>query len=56
MEGASDKGSAVTAEEAIKMALELRASGMSNRDAAKRASQRTGVSRNVIYDGLLDLS
>ncbi len=56
LEGASDKGSAVTAEEAIKMALELRASGMSNRDAAKRASQRTGVSRNVIYDGLLDLS
>ena len=56
LEGASDKGSAVTAEEAIKMALELRSSGMSNKDAAKRASQRTGVSRNVIYDGLLDLS
>ncbi len=56
LEGAPDLPSAVAPEEAISMARELRASGMSIKDAAKRASQRTGVSRNVIYDGLLDLS
>lgn len=56
LEGAPDLPAAVSPEEAISMARELRASGMSIKDAAKRASQRTGVSRNVIYDGLLDLS
>ena len=35
------------------LALRLREEGMSLKDAAKRASQRTGISRNVIYDGAL---
>ncbi len=41
---------AASLEEAVAMALELRASGMSLKDAAKRASQRTGVPKNAIYD------
>ncbi len=43
----------VTPEEAVDLALRLRKEGMSLKDAAKRASQRTGISRNVIYDGAL---
>ena len=41
---------AVPLEDAVAMALDLRASGMSLKDAAKRASQRTGVPKNAIYD------
>ena len=47
---AEESGPAVSLEEAVAMALELRASGMSLKDAAKRASQRTGVPKNDIYD------
>ncbi len=47
---AGETGPAVSLEEAVAMALELRAAGMSLKDAAKRASQRTGVPKNDIYD------
>ncbi len=42
-----------TLEEAVDLALRLREEGMSLKDAAKRASQRTGISRNDVYDGAL---
>lgn len=42
-----------TLEEAVALALRFREEGMSLKDAAKRASQRTGISRNAIYDGAL---
>ena len=38
--------------QAVAMALELRRSGMSLKDAAKRASLRTGQPKNAIYDAI----
>lgn len=56
LEGAPQGGeSRATLEEAVAMARELRDSGMSAKDAAKRASQRTGQSKNRIYDALTEL-
>lgn len=55
LEGAGEDISATaTLEEAVAMALELRSSGMSLKDAAKRASQRTGAAKNAIYDSALE--
>ena len=55
LEGAKEAAElAVPLEEAIKMALELKSSGMSLKDAAKRASQRTGHPKNAIYDGAIE--
>ncbi len=48
-----EEAPAATLPEAVKLARELMESGMSLRDASKRASQRTGVSKNAIYDALL---
>ena len=54
IQGAPEEtGPAVTLQEAVDMALELRRGGMSLKDAAKRASQRTGLPKNAIYDGAL---
>ncbi len=51
LEGAAeDSGPGATLEEAVRMALELKEGGMSLKDAAKRASQRTGQPKNAIYD------
>lgn len=56
LEGAPEERAATaTLEQAVAMAAELRDGGMSLKDAAKRASQRTGISRNLIYDGVLAL-
>ena len=55
LEGAKEAAElAVPLEEAVKMALELKSSGMSLKDAAKRASQRTGHPKNAIYDGAIE--
>ncbi len=55
VEGAQEGETATaTTEEAVRLARELRAGGMSLKDAAKRASQRTGIPKNVIYDAALD--
>lgn len=55
VEGAQGGGEPkATLEEAVRLASELRRSGMSLRDAAKRASQRTGIQKNRIYDALLE--
>ena len=55
VEGAQEGETATaTTEEAVRLARELRAGGMSLKDAAKRASQRTGIPKNVIYDAVLD--
>lgn len=55
VEGAkADIAPAATLEDAVKLALELRRSGMSLKDAAKRASQRTGQPKNAIYDGAVE--
>lgn len=52
LEGSAEESApAATLEDAVKLALELKASGMSLKDAAKRASQRTGQPKNAIYDG-----
>jgi 16S rRNA (cytidine1402-2'-O)-methyltransferase len=56
LEGATeDNAPQVSLEDAIKMALELKNEGMSLKDAAKRCSQRTGLPKNAIYDGALNL-
>ena len=49
-----DAAPAVTLEDAVNLVLELKNQGMSLKDAAKRASQRTGLSKNAIYDAALD--
>ncbi len=55
VEGAGESGvPAATLEDAVAMARELMDGGMSLKDAAKRAAQRTGQGKNQIYDALLD--
>lgn len=54
VEGAGgDDVPSTTLDDAVKLARELMDGGMSLKDAAKRASQRTGQGKNQIYDALL---
>lgn len=54
LSGAGEETSpAATLPQALELARSLMGEGMSLKDAAKRASQRTGVSKNSIYDELL---
>ncbi len=55
VEGASQQESpAVPIEEALAAVTALQSQGMSLKDAVRRASQRTGVPRNALYDAALD--
>ena len=48
-----DAAPTVTLEDAVHLVMELKNQGMSLKDAAKRASQRTGLPKNAIYDAAL---
>ena len=51
--GAERQSAAVTPEQAVALAKELLAGGMSKKDAAREAAKQTGVAKNLIYAGLL---
>ena len=54
VEGAADTDTAsATLEDALALVEQFKSEGMSLKDASKRASQRTGISKNAIYDAAI---
>ncbi len=54
VEGARGEAVSATLEDAVALARQLRDAGMSLKDASRRASQRTGIPKNQIYDALIE--
>ncbi|MBO4330453.1 MAG: 16S rRNA (cytidine(1402)-2'-O)-methyltransferase [Oscillospiraceae bacterium] len=54
VEGASESGADISPDDALNSVAALRAAGLSLKDAVRRISEETGISKNLLYQKALD--